>query len=103
MNKTSSVVLVVLIAVVLIGAVLWYNYSNNNGGYQAPEQPANSSSSAPIVGPGAHCGGKMLNAPTCESGYQCVPSPGSNLPFGDVGGVCVSIQGGSGVQGSGGY
>ncbi|MDE2079419.1 MAG: hypothetical protein KGI73_03470 [Patescibacteria group bacterium] len=38
---------------------------------------------------GAHCGGNMLNAPTCAAGYHCAPTPGSHLPFGDVGGTCV--------------
>lgn len=39
---------------------------------------------------GQHCGGNMANAPTCGVGYHCAPVPGSNLPFGDVGGVCVN-------------
>jgi len=45
--------------------------------------------SAPVAAPGEHCGGNKANAPTCQSGYHCAPAPGSNLPFGDVGGVCV--------------
>ncbi len=35
------------------------------------------------------CGGNMMNAPTCATGYHCAPEPGSHLPFGDVGGICV--------------
>lgn len=43
----------------------------------------------PVVGPGQHCGGNIANAPVCQSGYSCAPIPGSTLPFGDVGGICV--------------
>jgi hypothetical protein len=44
---------------------------------------------APIAGAGERCGGNMTTAPTCGAGYHCAPEPGSHLPFGDVGGVCV--------------
>lgn len=43
-------------------------------------------------GPGEHCGGNMANPPVCGTGYHCAPSPGSNLPFGDVGGICVADE-----------
>ena len=46
--------------------------------------------SARIAGAGERCGGNMLNAPVCTTGYHCAPEPGSHLPFGDVGGTCVS-------------
>jgi hypothetical protein len=46
--------------------------------------------SVPVVGSGAHCGGNMMNAPVCTSGYHCAPAPGVHLPFGDVGGTCVA-------------
>lgn len=39
--------------------------------------------------PGEHCGGNMSTALTCSTGYHCAPTPGSHLPFGDVGGTCV--------------
>ena len=45
--------------------------------------------SRPVVGVGEHCGGNIANAPTCREGYVCTPTPGSHLPFGDVGGTCV--------------
>jgi hypothetical protein len=51
--------------------------------------PSPSSSTVPIAGPGERCGGNMMNAPICGTGYHCTPTPGSNLPFGDVGGTCV--------------
>ncbi len=38
---------------------------------------------------GQRCGGNMTNAPVCAAGLQCIPEPGSHLPFGDVGGMCV--------------
>jgi len=44
----------------------------------------------PVVGAGERCGGNMLNAPLCAYGYHCAPEPGSRLPFGDVGGICVA-------------
>lgn len=39
---------------------------------------------------GAHCGGNSANAKQCIVGYHCAPMASSSLPFGDVGGVCVS-------------
>ena len=45
--------------------------------------------STPFAGAGERCGGNMMTAPTCMIGYHCVPEPGSHLPFGDVGGICV--------------
>lgn len=53
----------------------------------APE--AVHTSTHPVVGEGAHCGGNMSNAPECAPGYYCVPSSVSKLPFGDVGGICT--------------
>lgn len=43
-----------------------------------------------VSGAGGHCGGNMTTAPVCASGYHCAPEPGSHLPFGDVGGICVA-------------
>lgn len=45
---------------------------------------------APVAGAGEHCGGNMRNAPVCAAGYHCAPTPGSHLPFGDVGGTCAA-------------
>jgi hypothetical protein len=45
-----------------------------------------------VVGAGQHCGGNMTTAPKCADGYICMPNPGSNLPFGDVGGICVQAE-----------
>jgi hypothetical protein len=42
------------------------------------------------AGPGEHCGGNMTTAKQCSAGYHCAPTPGSHLPFGDVGGTCVA-------------
>jgi hypothetical protein len=44
----------------------------------------------PTVGAGEHCGGNMMNAPECDARSHCAPVPGSHLPFGDVGGICVT-------------
>jgi hypothetical protein len=43
-----------------------------------------------MVGAGEHCGGNIATAARCAIGYHCVPTPGSHLPFGDVGGICVA-------------
>ncbi len=43
-----------------------------------------------IAGAGERCGGNMTTAPVCTTGYHCAPTPGSHLPFGDVGGTCVT-------------
>ena len=45
---------------------------------------------SPVAGAGEHCGGNMTTAATCATGYHCAPTPGSHLPFGDVGGTCVA-------------
>jgi hypothetical protein len=50
-------------------------------------------SSTETTSSGKHCGGNMTNAPTCQVGYHCAPEPGSHLPFGDVGGICVPNAG----------
>jgi hypothetical protein len=39
---------------------------------------------------GVHCGGNITTAAICSAGYHCAPVPGSHLPFGDVGGICVA-------------
>jgi hypothetical protein len=57
-----------------------------------------------LSAPTQHCGGNIANAPTCPDGFECVPNPASNLPFGDVGGICqlaeVDDDDGSSVDGS---
>ena len=48
---------------------------------------------SPVIlpaGSGERCGGNMTTAPKCTAGFHCAPVPGSHLPFGDVGGLCVS-------------
>ena len=45
---------------------------------------------------GAHCGGFIQNAPTCNAGLHCK----LNTSTPDTGGVCVVDQAGSGVQGT---
>ena len=44
----------------------------------------------PLAGAGEHCGGNMTTAASCAAGLHCAPTPGSHLPFGDVGGTCVA-------------
>ena len=42
-----------------------------------------------VVAEGEHCGGNMMNAPVCGTGFHCAKNPASNVPMGDVGGLCV--------------
>ena len=81
----------VAVVLILVGVGVWYYQSTSNN--QIPmQQTNNSSSSNPVAGAGEHCGGNIVNAPVCGSGYECQPDPSSTLPFGDVGGICVAVQ-----------
>jgi hypothetical protein len=42
---------------------------------------------APVTG--GRCGGNTTHPLQCPMGSHCAPAPGSHLPFGDVGGICV--------------
>jgi hypothetical protein len=46
--------------------------------------------SVSVAGPGEHCGGNIATALVCDVNYHCAPEPGSTLPFGDVGGICIA-------------
>ena len=56
-----------------------------------PSQPTSTTPAPSVALPGQHCGGNTMNAPTCSAGYYCAPTPGSHLPFGDVGGTCALV------------
>ncbi len=44
--------------------------------------------------PPQRCGGNVRDPPRCPDGYRCVPDPARpDLPFGDVGGICVPDPG----------
>ncbi len=43
----------------------------------------------PVSSTGEHCGGNLANASVCATGLHCAPDPESQLPAGDVGGICV--------------
>ena len=75
----GAIIFILFIVVILFAAVFAPKWSNSSS----------SSSTAVIAGPGERCGGNMMNAPICDSGYTCAPDPSSHLPFGDVGGICV--------------
>ena len=76
----------VLVIIVIAGAawVFWPHAA------VAPEGTPAPSTSSPVVGQGERCGGNTANAPQCATGSHCAPDPNSHLPFGDVGGYCVS-------------
>ncbi len=63
-----------------------YNMQDPTG---TPNTPTSPSPQVNYANPGEHCGGNMTTALACSTGYHCAPTPGSNLPFGDVGGTCV--------------
>ena len=45
---------------------------------------------SPVYSTPQRCGGNMMKAPQCTVGYHCAPVPGSRLPVGDIGGICVA-------------
>jgi len=75
MNKKITISIIGL-ALVALGA-WWFM------GMQKP--PVDSIGEGRLV----RCGGNTRNAPACAPGYHCAPESGSELPVGDVGGVCV--------------
>ena len=72
------------------------NGQNVGGVWFIVDPSASASSTASITPPtsgaklGEHCGGNMTTAKICAAGLHCAPTPGSHLPFGDVGGTCVA-------------
>ena len=77
---TAVVTILVVIIAVCAALVFWPHSA------VAPEPTPTVSG----VGPGERCGGNMVKAPVCQSGYHCVAAPGSHLPVGDVGGICAA-------------
>ncbi len=84
-----KIIRIFLLVLIIIGVVLLCTQ-----GYWVPKLVNKILSSDPVVistvGNGERCGGNMTTAPKCMIGYHCAPAPGSHLPFGDVGGFCVS-------------
>jgi hypothetical protein len=73
MRTTGWIGLVIII--IIIGGAVWY-FSTPAG-----TQQASTGGTA-----GAHCGGNIMNAPTCAAGYHCQLAV--NRP--DTGGTCVA-------------
>ena len=59
---------------------------------QVVNNAGTSTDTGTIAGPGDSCGGNTSNPKTCSPGYHCAPAPGPNpnIPFGDVGGICIA-------------
>ncbi len=79
----------IITVLVLIGIGIYVSRQGQNGSEQTPTVPE----MPPVAGqspPGGPCGGNIRNPLTCTPGYHCAPAPGSHLPFGDVGGICVA-------------
>ncbi len=79
-NKNLLYGIVVVIIIGLIG-VVYFSPNKSSDDTQIPETT--------MAQPGEHCGGNIMNALSCTAGYHCAAEPGSHLPFGDVGGICV--------------
>ena len=60
------------------GNMEWNTNSGTPGGQ--------GTSSAPVVGAGAHCGGNIKDAPVCSAGFHCE----LKVSMPDVGGTCVA-------------
>lgn len=68
------------------------HYGNEERDVETDDNTATTTSTGAggkAVGIGERCGGNMTTAPSCSVGLHCAPTPGSHLPFGDVGGTCV--------------
>jgi len=90
--KKSSLLILIAAALLLIVLGAWYAMRTPAPQPAAPQPtPAQAPPPGhPVVGLGEHCGGNMTTAPVCAAGFHCAPTPGSHLPFGDVGGTCVA-------------
>lgn len=88
-NKT--IIYIVIIVLIIIGGYMVYGNKPSDNIIENTPTP-NTPTPAPLTeaGPGEHCGGNMTTALSCTTGYHCAPTPGSTLPFGDVGGTCVA-------------
>jgi len=71
----------------VIGSYAVYALTYRQISNPSPEPTVTSTSAT--AGEGEHCGGNMSTALSCSAGLHCAPTPGSHLPFGDVGGICV--------------
>ena len=77
--------------IIVFGIAIGFYLTQQSQAPSVPSQTTASSTPAQpkVAGPGERCGGNFLPAPICQTGYHCAPEPGSHLPFGDVGGICV--------------
>ena len=82
MNKKIYGIIVLVIIAVLI--IIFSSRGTGTSDVTPTPTPENK-----VVGVGERCGGNMTTAPRCDASSHCAPEPGSRLPFGDVGGVCV--------------
>lgn len=78
--KNKKIIYTIIILLCVIFGV-WGFVSSSKQNVKVPQQI--------FALPGQHCGGNMTTAASCTVGYHCAPTPGSHLPFGDVGGTCV--------------
>jgi predicted lipoprotein with Yx(FWY)xxD motif len=84
----KKLILWIVVVLIVIGGGAYFLLHINSAKY-TPEPVVTTDNTPKVVAEGEHCGGNMANAPTCSTGLHCAPEPGTNLPFGDVGGICV--------------
>jgi predicted lipoprotein with Yx(FWY)xxD motif len=86
MKITTLISLFVALLVIVGGFYFW---SSTVTPKPAPVVETPQPQGPVTVNEGEHCGGNMMNAPICATGLHCAKDPASNLPMGDVGGLCV--------------
>lgn len=90
MSAPSKKSLIAVIAVIIIAATTWiFSASHQEAVVPVDSNPGMPAASTTAAA-GEHCGGNMTTARSCVAGYHCAPNPQSHLPFGDVGGLCIS-------------
>lgn len=81
----KKLILWIVIILIIIGGGYWYLHKPA----PAPAPVTTSDNTPKVAMEGERCGGNMTNAPVCATGTHCAAEPGSHLPMGDVGGICV--------------
>lgn len=89
MTNSNTKITYLLIGIVIGVLGTYAVYALNSREISNPSPEPTVSSTPAMVGEGEHCGGNVATALLCSAGLHCAPTPGSHLPLGDVGGVCV--------------
>lgn len=93
--KPTTLIGIVIALIIVVGGGYYFMITNQSA-VPAPVDVTVTTdipgavATAPISQIGERCGGNMQNAPVCAQGAHCAKASGSNLPMGDVGGICVA-------------